>query len=329
MCIRDRSWRTAHDDPKSSWYERRNMDARGVTGICADAAGALRRMPIEWVAELLRGGPSPKHRVCDALSFSGVQVSNTLAAKIFENPTLDFLRVFSLGETNESSNKNKTFFKKMLASDALAAVESFVVHECNPDGLATLMGHPECLPSLSALHLSRTTRYMSHRGDTTSAGAALAETWGHQLEIFGVSLKEHVAWLAEHRGSLTALDQVVVCDSPWDENDHDYKETCGHLSDALKGVGHVTFGCKRFAPLEAFIVAMGRDPSDALRVLDLSPCLSGDVCGEETSLLIGRAISGSKLRDQLERVVLNDAFDASLVAHLTERGVDVEMVALQ
>jgi hypothetical protein len=306
----------------------RNMDARGVTGICGDAGGSIRTMPVDWVAELLRGGPSPKHSICDTLSFSRVEVSSTTAARVFDHDTIAHLRAFSLGETNDGNRKTKTFFKKMIKSSALHRVRTFVVHDCAPDGLALLRDHPECLPALDALLLSRSTRNMRYRGDTTHACAALAATWGEQLRTFGVSLVEHVAWLKDHRGALPELEHVVLSTSPWDEYEHDYRQTARHLPGALEGVREVSFGAKVFPALEAWLLALGRDTPDTLRVLDLSPTCNFDMIGEEPSTLIARVIADFGLPDVLERVVLNSAFDDALRARLEAAGLEVEVVAL-
>ncbi len=302
----------------------RNIEARFTTGICGDAGGSLRSMPVDWVAGLLRDGPALKHRICDTLSLSGVEVTSAAAARIFAHDTLEHVRAFSLGETKSRHRKNKNFFKRMVTSTALANVETFVVHECAAEGMELLLDHPACLPGLHTLLLTWHTDYVTS-GRLTHRGAELAATWGDQLRTFGISARRHVEWLSERRGALTALEHVVMMPSPIRE----HEQICAHLPHALEGVRKLTIGGGDTGRAESFLDALGRTPSASLREIDLSPVIDNWGIKAECFVRLVRAITESNLPDVLERVILNSAFDPALTARLMDAGVEVEVLALE
>ncbi len=287
-------------------------------------------MPVGWIAELLSNGPQPKHSICDTLSFSGVEVLSSTAATLFAHPPLEHLRLFDLGETNVASQKKKTFFKKMPASTTLAHVETFVVEECDPSGLALLLDHPECLPSLHTLALGQSTCYIHTQDGMTHGGAALAEAWGAQLKTFKLSLPEHVAWLRTNRARLTALEHVVLITTRWDDKpSRMYRATMEDLPHALQNTHTLSLGGPSLEAIDAYLLALGKTPPEALRVVDLSHARDDKMCTFESSRLLANAITKFGLADTLEHVVIHSRFDPVLRERLEASGLDVACASLR
>jgi hypothetical protein len=321
-------WPIARDTPEQAQRHARHADISKVTGPFSDAGGSMRLMPVGWVTDLIADGPSPKHRICDTLSFSGVKVSTSAAAKVFAHGPLEHLRAFSIGETTLPNMKKKTFFKKMVASGALPNVHTFTLHRCHPDGITLLAEHPECLPSLTTLHLYAMTDDMRRMGDTTASGAILAGAWGDQLETLGVSCSEQVVWLREHRDALPMLDHVLVRTSILELGGLGRSHGMYHLPHALEGVRTLTFGGNYFPLLRAYLSELGAHPPRDVRTLDLSPMLSGDICAAEPAAQLADTILTGGLPGVLERVVVNGAFAPSFARSLAGAGLTVETVEL-
>jgi hypothetical protein len=322
-------WGVAHEDEQTSHEHSISWASGDVTGPCAEAAGHIRSMPVHWVAELLAGERSPKHSICDALSFSRVEVSTSAAAKLFEHDTLEHFRVFSLGETNTSSHKKKTFFKKMLTSTTLAAVETFIVHSCDPEGLGLLLEHPECMPRLTRLDLVASRRILIDTQGTTHPNTELARAWSGQLEAMRITHQLHVDWLVENPGALPALDHLIVSnDASEFANETTWAPMAARLPGALGACSRLTLACHALTPLEAFLGELAQAPPQALRTLDLSANIIDDLDDPEAAERVADALTASDWTTRLERVVLNTAFADAVRERLVEQGAHVDVVTL-
>ena len=299
-------------------YSLRHPDrfAWRYTGLCGDAGGSMRAMPNRWIVELMNDGPSPKHRICDTLSFTDIEASSKLAAGIFDHGPLTHLRAFSPGRSSPRFRMTVPFYKRMVKSDALEHVETFTLTECAESAFDVLMKRPEFLPNLKTIHIDHTTWRLTD-------AAAFAGLWGEQLETLKVSRPEHIRWLRDHRRRFPVLSRLII-ELPNHRENH-----VDTLPAVVEGADTLTLATREVDDILPVIDVLAASPPESLRTLDLSCINSPRTCSVDPASRLGERLARSRLCRSIDRVILNTDFDDELRKWLDDRGAEVEIRPLQ
>ena len=324
------SWGVAFERDDTSHRHAVRWRPGDVTGPCAEAAGAIRTMPKTWAADLIAGRHSPKHTICEALSFSGIEIPSTTASRIFDQSTLEHIRVLSLGCVNSSSELRKSFYERMSESTTFAHVETLVLtHWCEPSGLGLLLDHSECLPKLTRLDLVNCSNTLTDPSGRTYINAELTRTWAHQLETLRLAHVAQLGWLLDNPNALPHLEHLIVSDDASGyAHDSEWVAESSSLPTALRGCSRFTLSCRSAVTLDAILRAIGNDPPETLRVLDLSPNILETLVTSSTTRQITRTLTETTLASRLEKIVLNTAFPETAYAPLIDTGVQIDVVEL-
>jgi hypothetical protein len=207
-------------DPMRRWWS--SMTAWRVKDAASWVAGELRRAPLAWVKGILGGVHAPKHALVRAVSLDGTKATAANAARLFESPHLQNLRVLDTGRDVKLA---RAFFKKLAQAKNLGSIDTLVYYPLQLGGGEELAAATN-LTALKHLHLRAIVYSKNNSACAADVDALFRAPWIGGIETLESSMGRSTGWyrlasiykpIREHSARLTSLRRLVLHDMSWFE----------------------------------------------------------------------------------------------------------------